>query len=241
MTFVTTHFEQPGMQSDYTRLYKVFEYSVRLNVPTAKLVNLTVEPKQVPRGLTASLQANHDKMLAWAEFVDTADDDLVLIDCDMLVMRDFQDVFDRRDFDIALTARKTARIPINGGVVLVRNTEAGYDFIRRWAEADTELYNDRALHQFWRGKFRGMNQASLGMLRDKAGYDADVIELPCQYYNAVDTTWHSVTTDEPYAIHCKSNMKRQVLSTTPLAKMRESYRPVAQIWRGYEQALLAER
>ena len=241
MKLVTTFFTQPGMISDYTRLYNVFAYSARLNMPDAEVVNLKVEPQEVPRGLTASLQANHDKMMAWAKYVDTLDDDAVLIDCDMLVMRDFQEVFDTHDFDIGLTARETGRIPFNGGVVMVRNSDAAREFIKLWAEADTKLYNDRDLHWKWRAKYRGMNQASLGMLIETGTYTAKIKRFPCSIYNAVENSWHRVAEDRPYAIHCKSNMKRTLLSSDPIKKLRPTYKQVATIWRGYEQALLADR
>ena len=233
MKYVTTHFEMPSL-GDYARLFRVFEHSVKVNSPGCEVVKLEVKSPSVKRTMTESLEANHAKMMAWVEYIDSVDDDVVLIDCDMMVMKDFREVFAAHDFDIGLTEREHSRIPINGGVVMVRNTPAAKAFMRLWARCDTELYNDHRQHVRWRQKYRGMNQASLGYLLETKPHGARVQRFPCRKYNSCDNTWKTVETDKPYAIHCKANMKRLVLSKTPLKEVRHQYLPVAKIWREYE-------
>lgn len=235
MIYATTHFTMPNANlGDYDRLYNVFAESVRQNGGGHPIAHIAVDPPGVKRHMTASLEANHAKMLAWQKYIETIDDDVVLIDCDMLVMRDFSEAFVGSEWDVAITRRTAARMPINGGVVMVRNTARAKAFIKAWAEADTLLYNNHQLHAEWRRKWRGMNQASLGYLLS-TDYPGVVERVRCSTYNACEEDWPKVDVkNPPYAIHCKAHLKRRVLSKDSIDRVEDKYRSIVALWRAYE-------
>lgn len=200
--------------ADYKPLYEVFSHSVAKNT-SAELVCLPIECPKKSGHHTDSLAMNHVKMLEWARYIETVDDDVVFMDCDMMVLRDIGEAFNDFDFDIAITKRDRHNLPFNGGVVFVRNTKAAHAFIKLWAEVDTQLWEDEVLHVKWRKKAHGMNQASLAyILNDKLHTDtgAMIAMLPCERYNAVEEHWSHIVAKQAYAVHCKGNMKRVLLS-----------------------------
>jgi len=234
MKFVTTYFKiGTGNLGDYERLFHVFKQSVFENSPH-EIVELKVEIPEKKLTHSESMVANHYKMVAWDNYIKTVDDDCILIDCDMLVLKDMGDVFKDFTFDIALTKRARTSIPYNGGVVFVRNTPQAKSFIKQWRMADQRMYEDRRLHAAFHSRYRGMNQSALGYLLTKIPHGAKVIDLPCTIYNACEEDWKDIDFTKTYAIHCKANLKRAVLGMTQQPELQR----VVDLWANYESKVL---
>ena len=237
MKFVTSHFSfGTGRLGDYDRLFEVFKKSVEMNSPH-EIVELQVTIGHQKGGHTESVTANHYKMVAWNKYIQEVDDDCILIDCDMMILHDMAEAFEKFDFDVAITKRNTASIPYNGGVVFVRNTKQAKNFIKLWYECDQQLYNDRRLHARYRHKYKGMNQAALGYLLEEKRHQSKLIELPCSIYNAVEQDWKHLDPEQVYAVHCKAGLKRAVLSSDEVRHLPDEYQIPAQIWRDIEATL----
>ena len=239
MTLLTTVFRMSGA-SDYRRLHRVWEHSARKVMPDANIVTLDLGSVNGDNQHKPSITANRRKMDAWAEYFVSCDDDVVLMDCDMIVRRDFNEPFRQYEFDIAITKRDMpgASMPINGGVVMVRNTKAAHEFMQLWRDTDERLYRNKREHERWRKRYHGMNQASLGCVFNTENHEAKIQRLPCSKYNACEKEWALINKLEPYAIHCKANLKRSVLSDTPVGKMNPRFHTAARIWRDLEQEAL---
>jgi hypothetical protein len=225
-------------QGDYEAMYKVLVKSAEIFMPGVSVDTIRFLPGQRRHNHTPSLQANHAKMLAWAEYIEGVDDDVVFTDADMFANGDLRDVFKEYDFDVAVTYRDYSKIPINGGVVFVRNTPAAKDFIRLWATEDTLLYENATEHLRWRKVCHGMNQASLGKMMAEEKYAAKLIKLPCSRYNACEDTWGMYDKHKPYMVHCKSMMKRALMDHKDPRVLKEKMRRVAKRW--YELEALAK-
>jgi hypothetical protein len=127
----------------------------------------------------------------------------------MLVLHDLSIAFND-EFDIGLSYRGLEKLMWNGGVVFVKNTDPARAFMRAWKEADDYLFANPSVHQKWRTKFGGMNQASLGYLlsHDKSG--AKIKKFPCQIWNSVLEYWDKVD-DKTMVLHVKSGLRKEVI------------------------------
>jgi len=225
MKLITTHFTTPeptiaGRTDVYHELFEVFKQSVKENIPEAEIVELHVESVKEGNLNTRSLYTNHQKLLAWAEYAKEMTEDVIFIDCDMLILGDLFEVFNLYSFDIAITARsKTERIPFNGGVVFVRNTDKAKSFMKRWAEVDTQMFNNPIFHRKYKKKYQGMNQSALGYLYEEEKHLAVIETVPCSRYNALNKEWLLIKKDTPkekmpLAVHFKGSLRRHLFNNT---------------------------
>ena len=172
--------------------------------------------------------ANNAKLKVWINEALNSDLPVVLLDIDMIVVRDLYEIFEL-DFDIAVTERPT-RAWNNGGAIYIKPTERAKEFIRAWVAYDTELLNSGAenrppaLHAAQtRTRHMGMNQPSLvdilqrgsdyETIRDSAMIDVNgckILKVPCQVWNNCDHTWHQFD-EKTRVIHTKSNLRSMIL------------------------------
>ena len=244
MKIISVQFDYPG-SSRYDKLSRVLEYSVKKNCPGAdfKLIRIDAPTSWRTKKCFAS---NTVKLQRWVEEMEATDDDIIFLDCDMIVLRDLHDAF-KMDFDVALTINGTGSIPYNGGAVFCHNTPAARDFIRLWNECNIELYDNTQKHLKWRTKYAGMNQAALGyMLETNAVKVTDITSkhrkikayksvvnirrLPCSIWNVCKNDWRNIN-DKMYILHVKSALRTAVLD------------PRASIyyWRAFPKAIKAWR
>lgn len=240
MKLVTTHFTTPepaiaGRTDIFHELFEVFKQSVKENMPNAEIVELHVDSKKVANKQRI-IYTNHQKLIAWAEYAKTMNENAIFIDCDMLILGDLSEVFDLYDFDVAITAREsTERIPFNGGVVFVRNTEKAKAFMQRWSEVDMQMFKDPIFHRKYKIKYQGMNQSALGYLYEEEKNIANLTQVPCSKYNALNRHWtiNENTPKEkmPFAIHFKGSLRRQLFS--PNSARLNKY-PI-KLWKEYRE------
>lgn len=233
MRLVTVQFNYAKnmYRPDYAKLLEVFEKSIRRHMPRVEIRSVKVDPPNHLGAVKIPFLSNTYKLQIWAREIEQAVADGVevcLADCDMLCTGDCRSVFDR-DFDIAYTARDDhTNIPVNGGILFVKPTDASVRFFRKWAEIDDMMYKDWAFHQNWRVKYAGMNQASFGYLLEKSAEVPGVklIDLPTTTYNAVNTDWARLHSGTVF-IHVKSQLRKMVLKNEPPVG---DLRPAMEAW-----------
>lgn len=238
MRVMSAYFDSQRSEGMYERFLKVWEYSAKKNSGAVAVDVVEIPPPKPAGGDPYLHNANHAKLKVWRDYVVNTDDDVVLMDSDTLVLRDLTHVFDKNKFDVAVTTRdRNTRLTINGGVVFVRNTAAARQIIDLWYQADTELHKDRKLHERFRAKYGGMNQASYGYMltRKHPGF---IAELPCSIYNQVE--WWGSRKGKPCVVHYKSQLRHAVLSKRGTAAIRYTMRDAVDKWRRYEEAMRAD-
>jgi len=149
------------------------------------------------------LAANTHKLAVWNDIVQSADEDLILCDCDLMAMESILDAFDT-PFDIGYTIR-SGPIPLNGGVVFVRNTPAAKTFFREWLKINDMMFQSPAIHEPWRAKYAGINQAAFGYLLEKRPFPVRMTALPA-IYNGCDGEWGNLQNCRIW--HIKSELRR---------------------------------
>jgi hypothetical protein len=215
----------------YQRLADVWEYSIHKAMPKANVTLVKMPtPKDVKRN--SGFTSNHEKFKYWKAFIDSCDDGdhVVLMDVDTYMRQSIADAFDH-DFDIGLTKRTAMAFPYNGGVVFVKVNDRSRRFIEFWSEIDYKMYHDKALHDPYRQKYRGQNQAALGYCLEHNDTGAVVAEFRCSVYNACNDDWLKFC-DVTRVVHVKSNLRRACLGETGIPS---KLKPIVVEWRKLEK------
>jgi hypothetical protein len=208
------------------RLIALLATSVRLIYPNARFVLLTdahtqlaviPPPVDVVRRTLSSAPLTYEKLLAYADYLESAADDEthLFLDSDILVISKFCPPQGVR-FDIGLTLKKKGRI--NSGVMVVPpyGRERALAFLRR----TLRFYQER----YFKDSPWGSDQAAL---RDAAGLsgprrlpelvettDARVLLLSCDQYNYWPPNQWRLAMLPPhgkFALHFKGSLKRFML------------------------------
>ena len=108
MRIVTVQFDYPG-KDYYNRLLKVFRNSVKVHMPEANFVQINVPAPVDLRVSKQSFASNSHKLRIWIDELQKSDQPTLLADCDMLMTRSLDDVWEK-DFDIAYTEREESRL-----------------------------------------------------------------------------------------------------------------------------------
>lgn len=225
LKIVSVQFDYRGVNK-YSILSKVFEHSVKKNCPNAELEMLKVKPPELQRrSKSKSFASNTLKLELWLDVLKNTDDNVVFMDCDMIVLKDISEAFNY-DFDIGYTVRTNSSKPFNGGVVFVKNTLNAIKFIELWKEINRRMYNDYTFHMPYRTKYAGMNQASFGYLLEKKNYEAKLKKFRCDIWNACDDNWRNISIDTK-VMHIKGGLRRTVLSPRPI---NSRYDRAAIVW-----------
>jgi len=214
--YIVVQFDYPNRKGMYEKLLKVFEQSVKENDPENEVIVKRVSYPQIKT--KACFSSNTHKLAIWVSEMEKLQegDELCFIDCDMMVLKSPNDVF-QKDFDIAYTerpkSRKDTRLPVNGGVVFCRNNERSRQFMKRWKEVNDKMFRNPGFHQIWRKKYAGMNQSAFGyLLEHPKEYKAKLFPVPCNTYNVCNESWHKVGVDKNIRIvHIKSDLRRMCL------------------------------
>jgi hypothetical protein len=187
---------------------------------------------------TPAYEHNTQKLEHWQRTVEALPDGapVLLIDADTMIVRPLDDIW-ARPFDAAYTVRPSScRLPFNAGVLFLRVGEGTRRLLRLWVAANRRMLQHRPLHQTWRRKYGGMNQAALGYVFE-SGAVADLawLALPCQEWNCEDSTWtqcNAVTR----IVHVKSALRDGALAT---GLAQPTLRPLITTWRRLERAAVA--
>jgi len=217
----------------WTRLLDVFRESVHEHMPGVELIEKRLETPDRNPHRPKNVQYNTMKLREWINYMETATEDTIFIDCDMLCMQPAFHAFDY-DFDVAVTFRPKGSIPpMNGGVVFARPTENAREFFRKWLEVNNEMYSKPPFHHKWKIKYLGMNQAAFGYMYESGLCMDHVKKLPTRVWNAVDDDWKDVN-GETVFIHIKSQLRRAVMQD---AEPYGAYQTAMQSWYDIEDRL----
>lgn len=216
---------------DFHRLLEVFQRSVSRNMPGVEIDVLNVKPpKTVYPGNMLSWSSNTAKLRAWAKYVATITENTVICDCDMLCLRSIEPAFEQ-PFDIAYTERTTEHIPMNGGMLFVRPTDASRAFFQRWHEVNLRMYRDKTLHFSWKRRYAGMNQAAFGyMIAHEPGVQLQV--FPCREWNACNEDWPHID-ESTRMVHVKGALRKYVLADVGMAGVPGELQRAVGLWREY--------
>lgn len=201
----------------YSRLLKALINSWRKNSKIPLEIHTIQPPKQQTRFY--GFDANHAKLRKWVECIQG---DTILIDADMLCLKDISHGFDLINH-IGITDRE-GPIPYNGGVVFVKDTEEAKDFMQKWLEIDARMMSDAKFHRPYHKKYAGMNQSSLGWLMEN-GYAQYATVLPSSF-NCVEpwSDWK-----DAMLLHVKGVLRRNVFRNYP----KKELEPICEKWREY--------
>lgn len=217
MTILTVQFPGVG-KNNYEELLRVFRDSVKEHMPEARYEEILMEAPEAAHQIGYGQTANTAKLKVWVEFLEQCDDEVILADCDMLMLRSAERAFDA-DFDVAFTKRTHgwATIPMNGGIMMVRPTDAARRFFRKLLEVNDRMYyDDPKLKHEWQAKYPGMNQAAFGYVYETGCHDAKLHRYETLEWNAVDGDWPYVH-DRTVFLHIKGKLRWELLAMKPPA------------------------
>ncbi len=179
--------------AEYLRLLDWMLRSVRRFHPEARLTVLTDAQTDLSPLSIAFERIDHPVdhrriMLSRAEaqqhFLQTHfDDDVLFLDSDMLLNGPLTELFEGADYDIALTVRDDADMPVNGGFLLLRHRRA--EVARRFFDEYLRLFREvYAGEAAWYGDQRALRDA-IGWTGTGATsqVEARIRLLPCERYN----------------------------------------------------------
>lgn len=210
MTILTVQFDIRGY-NDYKKLLQVFESSVRKHMPEANFESIILEGEDRTDNMRCGRHANTRKLAVWADYIDNTDDDVILADCDMLMLRSAEHAFDI-PFDIAYTRRIVVKnTPFNNGIMMIRPNERSREFMHRWLEVNNAMFLDEAFHAEWNRKYKGMNQTAFGYMLETGNHNADLHAYTTRQWNAVDPDWPYID-DETVFLHIKGALRQACLN-----------------------------
>jgi hypothetical protein len=227
----------------WSRMARVLDYTARLHNPGWEVHVDEIDALGTYEPLNRS--ANAMKLAEWKKRVEEAPDGthMLLMDTDMVVMHPLESVWET-EFDIAFTvrpdrmAKKSIRIPLNGGVVYLRVSELVKKFFRTWQLISETMTRDRALHRRWHRRWGGQNQAALGAIIESAPPESEFASLvvnwlQCSEDNACDPEWadHWQTAK---ILHLKSDLRQALFD--PIAKPERHLKPIVAHWLELEKA-----
>jgi hypothetical protein len=209
MVIYTVQFNYPR-RSNYSKLLDVFRHSVKLTMPKVKFIE-----KKIPAPVNNSKRQlnfmyNGVKLRLWVEFLEKTKENVIFADCDMMALQSAEHAFDN-DFDVAYTERtRIKRIPMNGGIMMARPTEAAKKFYREMLEVNDRMFKDLDFHHKWRCVYAGMNQAAFGYTLNNGNHGAKIHKYKTIEWNAVDCDWTHLN-EKTVFLHTKSKLRKSVL------------------------------
>ena len=225
--------------SQYELLSKVFVYSAKKNCPDSEVVLLQIPPPDFKNAAKRCFASNTVKIDKWVEFLYKTDDDVILMDCDMLVLKDLKPAFDDPNFDIGYCVKTNGHPPFNGGVVFVRNTPEAKAFVKAWAAMNRKMYHNKPFHNPWRKKYAGMNQAAFGYMYEhkETWQGAKLKAFPCRIWNAHRDDWEHVG-GQTKNVHIKSELRKLALRNYAIKDVEPKYRVALAEWQRYSMLAL---
>jgi len=204
-------------------------------MPKVKFNEICIPPPPPnPRRKELNFMYNGVKLKLWLDFLEKTNDNIIFADCDMLAVKSAEHAFDI-PFDVAFTARThTTRIPMNGGIMMVRPTEAARRFFREMLLINNKMYKDIKFHNQWRKIYAGMNQAAFGYTYKKGKHGAKVHRYITREWNAVDCDWTNIQKNTVF-IHYKSKLRKMVLGER---RHKPEYKYVIDLWNNMRQNML---
>lgn len=234
MRVLTLKFDKSEPDRDYDILLDVFRYSVQKHMPKVRFETIIPPLPPPDKDKVYFMTKNTVKLGCWVDAVLKSDEDTIIMDCDMLLLRDISQAFEQ-DFDIALTRRYNYYVPYNGGMIFVRPNTKSTRFLLKWKDINQKMYEDEEFHRPWRKKYAGMNQASLGWAVENIGAELNLVSLPCQEWNICQEDWAKID-ENSRCVHIKSKLRKAVFA----GKCNDSFKVAFDLWNKYKKEMLTD-
>lgn len=200
MQVVTVFFPSPERLDIYDRQLKAFLNSCKVQEIYPLVIRMDAP---TPTRNNPAYDYNHAKLIKWVEAYHASDDGVILMDCDMIALKDFTDAFDLVE-NVGICERPKSRLYFNGGFIVARKTDKTTKLLDRWLEIDTAMLKDVAFHYKYHHKYQGMNQTSFGYLVEHGETEGVVERIPHSYnYCLQDSEWINA-----HVVHLKANTRR---------------------------------
>ena len=236
MQIVTVQFNYPN-RSNYELLLKVFQYSCKLYMPKVKFNAIKIDPPKEVKGRELNFKYNSVKLKLWLDFFEKTKDNIIFADCDMMAIKSAEHAF-KYSFDIAYTARtRTTRIPMNGGIMMSRPTEAAHRFLCEMVKINNIMFKDKKFHHKWRVRYAGMNQSAFGCVYETGKHGAKIHKYKTIEWNAVDCDWTHINKSTVF-IHYKSKLRKMVLKER---RYNPNYLHVINLWNKIKKRMETDR
>jgi len=231
---------EPKLNMIYASLARVLDYSARKHCPEWDVNVALLEPRPYISGMgNLSHVWNTQKLEFWRRQTEEAPDGarLLLIDGDMLIQKPIDDIWDR-DFEMAYTIRNGGtRLPLNGGVMFLRVSQATRQFMRNWWEVNIRFLEKPREHDNWRRKYAGINQASLGYLLEQGTGLAKIEKLLCSEWNLCE--WERHPPSGARIVHFKSTLRRALFKYFPVPRGGTNVQRLINVWLDTEKEMMA--
>lgn len=236
MQIVTVQFDYPN-RPKYSLLLEVFKESVRLYMPKVKFLAIKTKAPVNKTGRPLNFNYNDFKLALWVDFLDHTKDNVIFADCDMMAIQSAEHAFNI-PFDVAYTARTVVkRIPMNGGIMMARPTDAAKRFFREMLDVNTKMLKNEKYHNQWRIRYAGMNQSAFGCVFETGKHKAKVHAYKTIEWNAVDCDWHRLA-EKTVFVHYKSKLRKQILAGN---KPNSNYTKPMVLWYTMRDRMIRER
>jgi hypothetical protein len=209
MQIVTVQFNYIN-RPNYAKLLEVFKFSCKLYMPNVEFIEIKTDAPVNRTGRPDNYNYNDFKLKIWSDFLNKTDDNVIFADCDMMCIKSAEHAFNI-PFDVAYTQRTIVnKIPMNGGIVMARPTEAARKFFLDWYLINNKMLHNQKLHRQYSKRWAGMNQAAFGYMFQK-GPKAKLHEYKTRFWNAVDCDWQHINGNTVF-VHYKSRLRKIVLA-----------------------------
>lgn len=201
MIIITAYMEE---REEYRDLRKIFERSAATIMPDIDIVIV-----EIPSVGRKGLDHHTDTSICFRKAAEKAielGEKAAICDIDLMFRKRIDDVFDHQ-FDIAITIR-ALKARYNTGLWFYNPSSAAREFVFNWllkTEKYTEHFKDNIENV---KKYAGIDQFALActIWENK---QANVLTLPCQEWNAEQSTWKHVN-EETRVIHIKSQLRNEL-------------------------------
>lgn len=224
----------------WQKLYDVFVYSVKKNVPNFTLEIIEVD-KPVLIDDIEKKRSNHkwgqwalnnlEKIVQWNKYIQSANENTILVDGDIIIRKDPSDAF-KQNFDIAYTScKRRKKNKINTGVIFVRPNKNSKLFFQNWYNNTVRMFNDEEFYGEWVKKLSGITQpAFLYTLENSDKINTKI--LPGNIYNTIDPDWDDISKSK--IIHIKGQLQKMV---TEYKKIKNNWKPPYNYWKKLEKEM----
>lgn len=215
----------------YTKLLTVFLKSASHFMPDKKIKVLKIaKPRNIDHRRDTAFA-----FIAAAEYVLKSKKNIAICDCDLMFTNSIHDGF-KLDYDIAVTVREYPKY--NTGLWFFKPNERSKKFLKKWIYYTQFLmahYKERRDLLYNQG---GIDQASLYLTIQyykKFNKKINILELPCQEWNACQSEWHNINEDTRI-IHIKSKLRIACFGGKRgkhVLRKLDYLNPIVMEWQGY--------
>ena len=213
----------------YDTLYKALDKSIKQNFPSA---NFIVEKNFSMNNPRYGKRVEDAMAYKWCEFAQKTTLPTIFIGCDLLVLRDFSEVFND-DFDLAVTIRDTKRDVLNNGVVFMKNTPEGKELMNEYAIIMDKMQKDKKLHHKY-NKLIPVDQAAMEHLWRL--HPERIKAYPCNIYNITQEYYYEPLHKDAAVLHVKSELRKTIFDKNFInkrhPKMNKNHHLV-KLWNSY--------